>query len=302
MKSVALILAGVVLLGFAAQSPVLPKLLTDHMARLQAASSVEIKYTFRVIGESPTDYKLALGRPKMFKLESSTGYVVADGTKFVTYTKATNTYTEAPLTDEVIAEFSRRPEVLGWSGFLLKEPATEFVAAKSGTTRNLAGNEVTEVEASLKGGKVLTFFMDKKLGLARAFSIKDADKQYLATATELVIKTDALTPEGTAAFAFAPPAGAKKEEAAATPTFAQVQPILTANCMPCHSARNRKAEVDLSNYEGTLATVNPGSAKTSKLIRSLHAPGMSRMPKNAAPLSPAVESVLVAWIDAGAKK
>lgn len=304
MRSVALFLGGAVVLGFAAQTPNLPAPLANHLAKLSSASNVSVVYKFRVVGESPTEYKLSLGRPKMFKLASDTGFVQSDGKTLYTYTKSSNSFTETPLTDEALAEFTKKPEVYAWAAFLQKEPANDIAVARAGATRNVAGNDVTEVEVTMKkGGVVSTLYVDKKLGIARGYSLKQGDKQYLAAASELTIKTDPADakPES---FAFSAPDGAKKVEptAAAAGSYADVQTILNDNCMPCHSASNMAAGIDLSNAHGVMAVVTPGNAAGSRLIMSLHASGGNRMPKGRSPLSAASEATIVAWINAGAKK
>lgn len=304
MRSLAFFLGGAALLGYAAQTPNLPTPLVNHLAKLSSATTVNVKYTFRVVGESPTEYKLALGRPKMFKLSNDAGFVQSDGKTLYTYTKSTNSYTEEPLTDDTIADFSKRPEVFGWAAFLQKEPAADIAVAKAGSTRNVQGNDVTEVEVTLKKGNTSgTLYVDKKIGIARGYALKSGDKQYLATASELSLKSG--KPDDKAdetLFAFVAPDGAKKAEAKPAATFAQVQEIVNNNCMPCHNSSNRRAGLDLSNYEGIAGAVTPGNPHASKLIQSLHAPGAGRMPKNRPPLSQDTEAVLIAWINAGAKK
>jgi outer membrane lipoprotein-sorting protein len=307
MRSLALFLGGAVLLGYAAQTqtPNLPAPLANNLSKLSSASSVNVKYTFRVVGESPTEYTLALGRPKMFKLSSDSGFIQSDGKTIYTYTKSSNTYTEAPLTDEALAEFAKRPEVFAWSPFLLKEPAADIAMARAGASRNVAGKDVTEVEVTMKkGSTIATLYVDKALGIARGYALKAGDKQYLVTATEVAIKNATPTENADATlFAFAAPSGAKKAEAVkATATYAQVQAIMNSSCMPCHNATNMRAGLNLTTYEGIASAVTPGNAAASRLIRSLHAPGGNRMPKNGAPLPEATEAVIAAWINAGAKK
>jgi outer membrane lipoprotein-sorting protein len=296
MRVLPVLAAGVFLLGAAWQTN-LPAPLASHFEKLTAAKALSVTYTGRIVGEAAVPYQLSMAKPNLFKLTTPDGFVLSDGKKLYTFTKKDNSYTEAPLDDATLAAFAQRPEVFAWAGFLSKAPASEITAAKVGAQRTIQGNKVTEVELGLKGeGRSANLYLDPKVGIARGYTLKTGGKDYLVLASALE------TPETKVEeFAFVAPAGAKKTEAATAVTFAQVNAILSSSCMPCHSAQNRRGQVDLTTYEGVLASVTPGDGKGSRLVRSLHAPGMRRMPKNRPPLTDEQESVIVRWIDAGAK-
>jgi uncharacterized protein DUF1549/uncharacterized protein DUF1553/cytochrome c len=88
----------------------------------------------------------------------------------------------------------------------------------------------------------------------------------------------------------------------------QIQPILEAKCLECHSATRRKGGLSLANYGDILeggkdgAIVRPGRGVASQLIQRLtgEADG-DQMPKDDPPL-PAGEIALIRrWIDQGAR-
>jgi len=302
MRSLALLAGSVLLFGFATQEVNLPAPLAGHFDKLTSAQSLTATYTFRVVGEAPTDYELSLSKPNLFKLSSADGFVLSDGKNIYTYTKSTNEYTQVPVTDEGVAAFAMKPELFAWAPFFLKKASEQVGIARAGGSRTVQGNEVTEVNVTLKkNSTTANLFIDKKVGVARGDSLRIGEKEYLATASKIELSKDAL---GTDVFAFSAPDGAKKVEptAKADASFASVQGILTANCMPCHGAANPRGGVNLSSYDGILATVTPGNAASSELTRSMRASGPGRMPLNRAPVADEKIKLIETWINNGAQQ
>lgn len=300
MKSLALFAGALFLIGLAPQQVALPPTLAKDLDKLAATPTLKVTYKFRQIGQAPIEYTLELGKPNLFRLSSETGFTLSDGKWIYTYTKETNKYTETPVTDDSIAEFAHKPEVLVWSGFLLKKAPEEFAVAKAGEDQNIAGTPVSTVEFSLKKGATSgRFFIDKKLGVARGAELKLAEKDYLALASEVIVGTMPAEPEK---YAFVAPDGAAKVEPAAAneASYAKVQEILTANCMPCHSAGNRRGGFDLTNYEGVKKAVTPGNGAASTLVIITSKKGPGQMPPNKS-LSADQIATFTKWIDAGAK-
>lgn len=301
MKSYALFAGALFLVGAVVRQTSLPAPLAKDLEKLSSAPSLKVSYTFRQIGESPTDYKLELSKPNLFRLSSESGFTLSDGKTIYTYTKKDNRYTETAIDDDSIAAFAKRPEVFPWSGFLLKKAGEDFATAKAGTDRTVQGNEVSPVDVTMKkGGLSGTVFVDKKLGVTRGAALKIADKDYLAMATEIEVGTE---PTAAEKYAWVAPDGAKKVEAAdpnATPTYAAVQDIFNGNCMPCHSAGNRRGGYDFSNYSGIKAGVTPGSSATSAVVIAVKKTGPGKMPPMKS-LSQAQIDTISKWIDAGAK-
>lgn len=300
---IALILAGnLVILGLAAKQTDFPAPLARHFDKLKSAPGLTVEYRFRPIGDTSTDYRLELAKPNLFKLTKGDDFFLSDGTKLYTYTKAGNTYTEEALTDDVLATFLKRPEMFGWGAYLAKTPGSDIAVAKVGATHTVVGNDVTDVSLALKsGGITATLFIDKKLDVARGFDLKVGTKEYIATASKIELSSDAVL---ASRFAFNAPDGAKKTEPvkATDATYAQVQAIMNANCLPCHDAANQSGGLDLTNYPGIMGAVKPGDGANSALVQSLRAAGRNRMPRGRGPLPEAQIKLIQTWIDNGAKK
>jgi len=105
-----------------------------------------------------------------------------------------------------------------------------------------------------------------------------------------------------------PPAPAAPRSPARIDFARQVQPILEAKCLECHSATRRKGGLSLASYGDLLdggkdgAIVRPGRGPVSQLIQRLtgEADG-DQMPKDDPPL-PAGEIALIRrWVDEGAR-
>jgi uncharacterized membrane protein len=125
----------------------------------------------------------------------------------------------------------------------------------------------------------------------------NADVIVLATG-DITVGKDAMDIKD---FTFVPPVDAKKiDKPADTATYAQVETILKANCLPCHSSGSRKSGLSVDSYEGVMAKVVAGNSGNSALYKSVAGP-RANMPQGRAPLSKADTDTIAAWIDAGAK-
>lgn len=298
MKRIGFLACGLVLIAAAWQSA-LPDPLQGDIDKLAAAKSLKVTYTLRVVGEAPGDYKLTLSKPNLFDLETPTGFVISDGSNVYSYTKATNTYTKAATDDPAIAAFLAKTEVTGWAAFFSKKPADDFKSATGAADKTVKGVDVHVVDFVSKDGKVSgSLFIDEKLGVVRGYSLKKDSKDYLALADNVVVGTDVISDDK---FAFNAPAGATMA-AAAQGEFGPVQTLLSANCMPCHSADNHRAGLNLTSYEGISAAVTAGDAANSLLVKSLYGNGVDQMPKGRDPLSADQIKVVEKWVNDGAKR
>lgn len=102
-------------------------------------------------------------------------------------------------------------------------------------------------------------------------------------------------------------AGALAAAAAAhaQPTYAELAPILQAQCVMCHSGASAAAGLKLDTLEGLLAgsargpVVRAGAGEASELVRRLRGTSAPRMPMTGPPfLTDAQIASFVAWIDA----
>ncbi|MEA2553548.1 MAG: hypothetical protein QOJ65_1724 [Fimbriimonadaceae bacterium] len=94
-------------------------------------------------------------------------------------------------------------------------------------------------------------------------------------------------------------------------SFATVQPILTTNCLPCHSAANKKGGFVAGGYADVMKpaehgpVVIAGDPDKSLLIMVLKGPvakpKLPQMPAKHAPLAAGDIQKIADWIKAGAK-
>ncbi len=299
MRALALISLGVFALA-AAQQATLPAPLTKHFATLAAAPSLTVEYTVRTIGEAPSAYKLVLSRPGEFRLVTPTGFVLSDGKTVTTYTTAKKTYTQETYSDAWVAGFVKKPEVAAWGAYLQKDPATSIDAARAVTAKEIMTVTTVPVEIMYKKATVpVTLYIDPKIGLARGALLKSGEKEILVFAKTVEVGKE---PTPAEQFAFVAPEGSKKEEVMVEASFAQVQTILTANCLPCHSADHHRGGFDLTNYAGVTMGVKPGDSANSLLVKAVKGAGARKMPPGDHSLTDAEIATIAAWIDAGAKQ
>ncbi|RYG26880.1 hypothetical protein EON82_01545 [bacterium] len=297
MRALALISGGV-FVAAAAQQVNLPAPLVRHYDNLKGANSLTVDYTVRTLGEAAAPYKLVLSREGSFKLTTPSGFVLSDGKTVTTYRESTKTYTQEAYTPEWLSIFERRPDVLVWGAFLSKNPTAEVASAQLGAARAVQGNDTQEVRVAFTKPTVEgTLFVDRKLGVVRGWTTKTGEKETLVVAKTIELGKEPLAAEQ---FAFVAPAGSKKEEVASS-TFAQVQAVLTANCMPCHSGGSPRAGINLTNYEGVSKIVIPGKVHDSLLVKSIHGAGARKMPPSGRSLTEEQMKLIHTWIADGAK-
>lgn len=92
----------------------------------------------------------------------------------------------------------------------------------------------------------------------------------------------------------------------AQPTYAELAPILQAQCVMCHSGASAAAGLKLDTLEGLRAgsargpVVRAGEGEASELVRRLRGTSAPRMPMTGPPfLTDAQIAQFAAWIDAG---
>ncbi len=97
----------------------------------------------------------------------------------------------------------------------------------------------------------------------------------------------------------------------ATVTFAaNVQPILTKNCVSCHSGPKPAEGLNLESYEGLAKGIHDGKepafvagkSAESEIVMAINGTGSKQMPPDKADaLSAEDVATITAWVDAGAK-
>jgi outer membrane lipoprotein-sorting protein len=277
----------------------LPSLLTRHCQTLQEAGSLTASVTVQPSGGAPESYRLTYSKPNLLKIETPSGYLLSDGQNVYEYTKSSNSYSSSPA--ESLAKTAEREEVFAWAAFFAKEPLKAFRSAHVGAKRTLKGNAVTELMATLGGNREgeVTLFIDDKLGIARGFMLKEGEKRWTVLASEIQIGSAKAASE----FAFAPPEGVKKaEEIKPKSGYADVQALLSARCMPCHSPGQMSGGIVLSSYDGVFRVVTPRDPAGSRIVSAIKGLNGDRMPKGRTPLSDQEIAAIEEWIANGAKR
>src|ERR1700733_10233891 len=114
-------------------------LLDRHTKQLQTANNLSVEYTVQHLPGGPVEYKLKLGRPGRFRLESADEVIVADGSSIYDYKKADNSYTQSAESADDIKKLMKKDAVLPWVAFFLKEPFKDASSIKVGAKRTIKG-------------------------------------------------------------------------------------------------------------------------------------------------------------------
>ena len=270
----------------------LPGPVKAHVNLLQDAKSLKADFTVQKLGGGLEKGTLLYSKTGLFKIDTQTTLTESDGKMVWTFNKQANTYTEIPAS---LAP-TKDSMVWAWAAFFNVDAlkGTKDYVPKG--ARTLRGSSVSEFSVKMANDKAFTLYLDAKTGVARGLS--NADAIILATG-DIVLGKVALDAKD---FAFMPPSGATKIEkpAADSITYAMVETILKANCLPCHSATSMKSGLSVDSYEGVMRKVTAGNAMASALFRSISGP-RATMPQGKAPLSKADLDTIEVWINAGAK-
>ncbi len=297
---------GILILGIVLQ-PTIPALLKPHVQTLTDAKSLTGKATMTPIGGAASRFSFTYSKSGSFKIESTEGSVTFDGKTLTEYSAASRTYKVIPAEQADWKKAVSEPRVWAWSAFFNPALMGEVASATKGRSRTISGQALTELSLRFTGAptKLVTLLTDNK-GLAKGFTYKEGDKESIILTQELTVS--AVEPEASL-FVFVPPAGATlakiDEPGTSSPKYADVQAILTRNCMPCHNSQNRRSGYDLTNYEavtGNAMGVRPSSPDDSMILKSVRGSGAKLMPQGRPRLSQNDIDTIANWIKAGAKK
>src|SRR5579862_9816562 len=126
--------AGLILVAAFAPSSLLDK----QAAILKDAKTLKISYTLRVAGVA-TDYTLTYSKPDLMTLESANSLVESNGKTLWEYNKVAKTYTESPVTPELISAKAQSDEVLAWASFFTDDFVKRVSDAQTGASRLIKG-------------------------------------------------------------------------------------------------------------------------------------------------------------------
>ncbi|MEW5883052.1 MAG: hypothetical protein AB1725_02365 [Armatimonadota bacterium] len=277
-----------------------PAPLAKHVDALSKAETLRARFTVQRGAFAPEEHTLVYSRRGSLKVESGTELLLWDGTKVIRFDKRKNEYLEG----EGLAEAARvylEPDLWGWSAFFDRKPWEGVGPATQGTKRVILGARVTEVLVRVGSPpQEYRLMVEDASGLVRAWTTKVGGEDLLVMAASVEVSSESADPSE---FAFSPPAGAKKVETAASsaPAFADVQGVLRARCLPCHSRGSRLGGHEFETYEGVLRAVKAGDPDGSLLIKVVSPPN-PKMPQSGAPLSAEQVRLLRDWVAAGAKR
>jgi len=291
MKSI-LITTAAALLGTALFTQAeAPAAIKAHVTALHEAKSFKAEITVQKLsGGGLEKGTVSYSKNGLFKIDNATTLAVSDGKMVWILNKQTNTYTEAP------ASLARTKDldVWAWAAFFNEEAFKGIKSFTAKPAKTIRGNSLTEYALKLANDKEISIYIDNKTGIARGTITPDV----LILASTMAVSKDEIDAKE---FAFAAPAGAKKEEVKpSSATFAEVQTILKNSCQGCHNDGNAKAGLSVDSYAGIMKKITAGDAAGSALYRSISG-SKPRMPKGGAPLSQKDQDTIAGWINSGAK-
>lgn len=299
MKSAFLLALLVAAISLSFQKPI-PQPLIKHVETLNKAETFRARFTVQQGAFAPEEHTLVYSRWGSLRVESAKELLLWDGTKVIRYDKQKNEYIEGEGLTEA-ARIYLEPHLWAWSAFFDRKPWEGIGPATLGAKRVVLGARVTEVTVKVGDPpREYRLMVEETTGIVRAWTTKVGGDDLLVMASSVEVSSESAAPEE---FAFSPPQGAKKIEKSANvaPTFADVQGLLRARCMPCHSRGSRLGGHEFETYEGVLRTVKAGDPDGSLLVRVVSPPNPT-MPQSGAPLSAEQVKLLRDWIAAGAKR
>jgi outer membrane lipoprotein-sorting protein len=301
-------LAGAGLILCAALTP--PSLIEKQAAVLKDAKTLKVTYVLRV-GGVKSDYTLTYSKPNLMLVDGPDRLIESDGTTFWEYNKAAKTYTESPASADLLGTKAQGDEVLAWASFFTEDFVKGMSNIQTGGARPIKGQPTTEVSFTLgsTNTKVVTLYIDDKLGFARGFTFKGSSGDVIGLADKIETGSEAMSADK---FTFAAPAGATKVVAPSSDVngtgFASVRGIFQNNCSGCHNDVNPRSGFSVGSYQSVMKGGNngpaivPGDPDNSSLVKYLTGDMQPRMPQGKGPLSPDDIGKIKAWIKAGAKE
>jgi len=269
----------------------------DHVKKLHEAQSLTLTLTTSVIGGTTEDVRVTLSKPNLIRIDSASQLISTNGKQIWVYDKSGKTYDESPIDAGSPASAWMQDNAWAYTAFFNDKLSDQIASATKGNSRKLRNVAVTDWTITRKDKAVLQIQMDDQLGIVRGFRTTKDKAEVFVFAKEIKIG-DAPIAEGE--FVFVAPAGVSKKSspaAGAALTFADIKPILDANCVGCHSGGGAKKGVILSSYQEVAKHVTPGDPDSSRMIR----PVKRGMMPPGRPLPADMVAKLEAWVKAGAK-
>lgn len=185
-------------------------MLGDFAKKFYDAKSLTVSYTAQRIGGLPREYTVVLSKPDKARIDTPTGFSVADGALISVYNSLNKTYSQMRETPNGLANLFQANEVHLWKVFF--DRATFARVPQASITGNVKrkGLELTRVETTLdmSGDHFENFFFDANDVPRQAEYILKARSITTLLDTESVeLGNDMLD---SSHFVFVPPAGSHR--------------------------------------------------------------------------------------------
>lgn len=270
-----------------------------HVATLQKAASMSVKFKVVQAGSPGQDQSLSISRDMNLRYETPVLLVISDGKTLTTYDKAKKTYTQGEVSKAGLVKLLQVDALWAWSAFFDGDFAKQVTSAKDGEEMNQKGLVLKQVKIGKANGAVTELF-DAKLGAFRGAIYKKDSTDVYVQVTEMTVSDKPLSPT---LFAWTAPEGATLATVGAADTplvYADVKPIFDMRCTGCHGNQRASHGLNLASYESIMSsnTVRPGDSARSILVNAMRTGAMPRqgsMPKSEI-------DKIAKWVDDGAKQ
>lgn len=184
-------------------------ILNNHVKAFNEAQTLKSTYLLTMIGGTPTEYTIELGKPKVARLENPTTIVVADGKEIFTYDKPSRIFYRQPQTDETFGDIFGGGGTRLFAPFYDARAYASVVNPKSLGTSQRKGMAMEGVRFSYGSypTTTLSLYMPKSDYVLRQAEIVTSDKISQTSGvvdTRSITLGDAIVPER---FAWVSPAG-----------------------------------------------------------------------------------------------
>ncbi len=286
----------IALVGFHHDSPI-----DRHVAQLQAASSLSVKFKVNTIGAGVEDQELVLARPNLLRWSTPTKLIVSDGKTVTTLDKQKNTYSQIPYTETWAKKLLTDDAVWAWGAFFNKDFSKTLKSATRGSQSVVKGATLVRYTCERENLKPYTVLLDNGVGLVKGGLYENkAGENVLVQSESFTLSNKPLDPSG---FVFAAPANAvevKPDDPNKMLKYADISDLVQKNCAGCHGASSPKAGISLNTYQSmidsnTIVAGDPDNSKFIKVMRS------GQMPPRRKLASETIDK-LAKWVKDGAQE
>jgi len=214
MRRPMIIIAGGALAAIALAQSGASSLLTSFGKAINDAKTVSSSYTFQTISKGGAEqYAITLKKPNLFRIDTPTQTIVADGKEVTTYDKSDKTYYKQPETSGELKTLFAPEELHVFAGFF-DANAYKAVRSKDLGNKMVKGGTMSAVEAAYdaQDRKVITYLLNPDDKVARKAQI-EIDRKDPERKLAMVLDTKSLALNGSvpdSTFTFEPPADSRE--------------------------------------------------------------------------------------------